>query len=120
WPPRDVHLDMTRAGIATAVLLASSFTLVMSDRAGERPGGGRTMRRWLLLTIALGTVFVVNQLLEYRTLDFHADSNPYGSIYSVLTGLHGLHVTAGICAMVLLSVPAVRSRDHAAVASWAG
>ena len=37
------------------------------------------MRRWLLVTIALGAAFLVNQLLEYRALDFGADSHPYGS-----------------------------------------
>ena len=58
--------------------------------------------------------------LEYRTLDFRADDGPYGSIYWVLTGLHGAHVTAGLAAMALLFVRAVRSRTPAAVASWAG
>ncbi len=120
WPPPGVDLDVARAAIATLVLLASSVTLVMSDRAAERPGDSRAQRRWLLVTMALGLAFLVNQLLEYRSLDFHADSHPYGSIYVVLTGLHGLHVTAGICAMGLLFVRAARSKDHESVASWAG
>jgi cytochrome c oxidase subunit 3 len=120
WPPDDVELDVPRAVLATIVLVASSFTLVASDRAGERPGGARAMRRWLLVTIALGAVFVANQLLEYAALDFGADSHPYGSVYFLLTGLHGLHVTAGVAAMVLLFVRAARaSREHD-VATWAG
>jgi cytochrome c oxidase subunit 3 len=120
WPPADVDLDVLRAAIATAVLFISSITLAMSDRAGERLGGGRAMRRWLLVTIGLGLAFAINQLLEYRTLGFGADSNPYGSSYVLLTGLHGLHVISGICAMALLYVRAVRSRDRESVASWAG
>ena len=120
WPPADVDLDVLRAAIFTAVLVASSFTLAMSDRAGERVGGRREMRRWLLLTIALGLAFLVNQLLEYRSLDFGADSHPYGSSYVLLTGLHACHVTAGICAMALLFVRSVRGRDRESVASWAG
>ena len=86
----------------------SSFTLLAADRAGERPGGARAMRNWLLLTIVLGALFVTNQLLEYRALDFAADT-PYGSIYYLVTGLHGLHVTVGIAAMALLFVRAVRA-----------
>ena len=54
WPPAGVELDVPRAALATLVLVASSFTLVASDRAGERPGGGAAMRRWLLVTIGLG------------------------------------------------------------------
>ena len=120
WPPADVEIDVPRAGIFTAVLLISSFTLVMSDRAGERVDGRRQSRRWLLVTIALGLAFLLNQLLEYRTLDFGADSHSYGSAYVLLTGLHACHVTAGICAMALLFVRRVRSRDRESVASWAG
>jgi cytochrome c oxidase subunit 3 len=82
--------------------------------------GRRQSRRWLLVTIALGLAFLVNQLLEYRTLDFGADSHSYGSAYVLLTGLHACHVTAGICAMALLFVRRVRSRDRESVASWAG
>lgn len=120
WPPIDVELDFLRAAIFTAVLFASSFTLIVSDRAGERIGGGRQMRRWLLITIALGLAFLINQVLEYRSLDFGADSHPYGSSYFLLTGLHACHVTAGICAMGLLFVRSVRGRDRESVASWAG
>jgi cytochrome c oxidase subunit 3 len=120
WPPADVDLDVLRAGIFTAVLVLSSFTLVMSDRAGERVGGRREMRRWLLVTMALGLAFLINQLLEYRSLGFGADTHAYGSAYVLLTGLHACHVTAGICAMGLLFVRSVRSRDHDSLASWAG
>jgi cytochrome c oxidase subunit 3 len=120
WVPEGVELDVPRAFVFTLVLVASSFTLAASDRAGERLGGQRAMQRWLLATIALGAAFLANQLLEYRSLDFRADDGPYGSIYWVLTGLHGAHVTAGLAAMALLFVRAARSRTPAAVASWAG
>ena len=109
WPPDGVELDVPRAALATAVLLASSFTLYASDRAGEREGGRRAMRRWLLVTIGLGAVFLVNQIAEYATLDFGADDHPYGSVYWLLTGLHGAHVTVGLAAMGLLFVRAVRA-----------
>ena len=120
WPPEGVELDVLRAFAATLVLVASSFTLAASDRAGERAGGERAMRNWLLVTIALGAVFLTNQILEYVALGFGADDHPYGSIYWLLTGLHGAHVTAGMAAMALLFVRSVRSRSHVAVATWAG
>jgi len=121
WPPPGVELDVRRAFVLTLVLVSSSFTLVASDRAGERPGGAAAMRRWLLVTIGLGLAFLVNQILEYRSLGFAADSHPYGSAYVMLTGLHALHVTAGLGAMSLLFVRSVRSRgDHEAIATWTG
>ncbi len=120
WPPEGVELDTTRAALFTAVLFASSFTLVASDRAAERPGGGSAQQRWLLFTIALGAAFLANQLAEYATLDFTADDHPYGSCYWLLTGLHSAHVTAGLVAMALLFVRSIRSRSPAAIASWTG
>jgi cytochrome c oxidase subunit III len=117
WPPPDVELEVVRAAIGTAVLVASSFTMIASERAGEH-GDVRLMRRWLLVTIALGVAFLANQLTEYATLDFGIDSHPYGSAYWGLTGLHALHVTAGVCAMALLFVRTVRGRGPMAIAPF--
>lgn len=119
WPPDDVELATVRTGVFTAVLVASSFTLIGSDRAAERldaPG----QRRWLLLTIALGAAFLANQIAEYATLPFTADDHPYGSIYWLLTGLHSAHVAAGLVAMAMLFVRSARSPSPAAIASWTG
>jgi cytochrome c oxidase subunit 3 len=117
WPPADVHLETVRSAVFTVVLVTSSFTMIAVDRAQER-GDSRGMRRWLIVTIALGAGFLGNQLLEYTTLDFSADSHPYGSIYWGLTGLHALHVTAGLTLLALLFVRAARARAVVEVAPW--
>jgi len=119
WPPEGVELDTLRAAIFTAVLVASSFTLVASDRAAERSAAAG-QRRWLLVTIGLGAAFLANQLAEYATLPFSADDNVYGSVYWVLTGLHGAHVSAGLIAMALLFVRSARAASPAAVSTWTG
>jgi cytochrome c oxidase subunit 3 len=117
WPPTGVDLDVSRAALATAVLVASSVTLIAGERAEERAGGA-ALRRWLLVTIALGGLFLANQIAEYAALDFGADSHPYGSAYWLLTGLHGAHVAIGLCALGLLFVRSYRSRNRVAFASW--
>lgn len=117
WPPEGVELETGRAATATVALVASSFTLARSDRAAEREDR-RGTRRWLLATIALGALFLANQVAEYAALEFGADDHPYGSVYWLLTGLHGAHVTAGLGAMGLLFVRTVRSRSLVAVSSW--
>jgi cytochrome c oxidase subunit 3 len=119
WPPSDVDLAVARTGVATAVLVASSFTMMAADRAGARPDGRRAMRRWILVTIGLGALFLVNQIAEYATLEFGADDHPYGSIFWLLTGLHGAHVTAGLCVLAALFVRTVRASSQEAVTSWA-
>jgi cytochrome c oxidase subunit III len=119
WPPEGVELDVARAMIATVVLVSSSFTLVAADRAlaAER---ARAARRWVLVTVALGAAFSINQVLEYLGLTFGIDDHPYGSAYWMLTGLHGAHVLAGLGALLLLFVRLVRGRDLARVEPYAG
>jgi cytochrome c oxidase subunit 3 len=118
WPPAGVDLDVARAGAATIVLLASSATLARADRALEH-GGSATARRWLLATIGLGVVFLVNQVLEYASLEFSVDTHPYGSVFWLLTGLHGAHVAAGIGALGMLFVRVVRAPDRRRVLPFA-
>jgi cytochrome c oxidase subunit 3 len=119
WPPEGVELDVVRALMATIVLVSSSFTLVAADRAlaAER---AQVARRWVLVTVALGAAFAVNQVLEYLDLTFGIDDHPYGSAYWMLTGLHGAHVLAGLAALLLLFVRLVRGRDLARVEPYAG
>jgi cytochrome c oxidase subunit 3 len=105
--------------VATVVLVSSSFTLVAADRALARDSS-RIARRWVLVTVALGAAFAVNQLLEYRDLTFGIDAHPYGSAYWMLTGLHGAHVLAGLGALLLLFVRLVRARDLTRVEPYAG
>lgn len=99
WPPADVHLDVARTALATVVLVASSATMHMAVTAAERDDRAALIR-WLVVTAAMGAVFLVNQVLEYAELDFSISTHAYGSIFFLLTGFHGLHVLGGIGFMV--------------------
>jgi cytochrome c oxidase subunit 3 len=118
WPPDGVELDVLRAALATIVLVASSFTLVVADHAHRRDDRAG-MQRWLLVTIALGGLFIANQFAEYATLSFSASDHPYGSIYWGITGLHTAHVLGGLAAMALLYVRASRSPSLDEISPWA-
>jgi cytochrome c oxidase subunit 3 len=118
WPPDGVELDVLRAAVATVVLVGSSFTLIAADHAHRRDD--RTgMQRWLLVTIALGGLFLANQFAEYATLSFAASDHPYGSIYWGLTGLHTAHVLGGVTAIALLYVRASRTLSLDEISPWA-
>jgi cytochrome c oxidase subunit 3 len=118
WPNDGVELDTPRAAAATLVLLASSLTLVVADRAFDH-GDHRRALRFLLVTLGLGAVFLANQVAEYVTLDFRAGDHPYGSIYWGITMLHGAHVTGGLIALAALFVRVARARPLASTAAWA-
>ena len=54
----------------------------------------------------MGAIFVAGQVFEYATLVArgHLDlsSNAYGSAFYLTTGFHGLHVTGGLIAFLLV------------------
>src|SRR5688572_14698724 len=58
----SAHLDGLLGGINTAVLIASSLTVVLAVHAGRH--GGR-VGRWLWATLALGGTFLVIKAFEY-------------------------------------------------------
>lgn len=117
WPSPLAELDTFRAGVATVALVASSFTMMAADRA-HHSGTLAIYVRWVVVTIALGAGFLINQLLEYQALPFQASTDAYGSIYWMLTGLHSIHVAAGLIALSLLLVRAKRAADAEAFAPW--
>ncbi len=103
WPPASVHLELLAATIATLVLIASSGTMHLATRALER-GERELMQRWLIVTVALGTVFLVNQIREFFVLDFSPSSSGFGSMYYLMTGFHALHVFGGLALITVAIV----------------
>ena len=103
WPPADVHLELFAATLATIVLIASSGTIHLATRARERDDRA-TMQRWLIITFALGAVFLANQVREFFVLDFSISSSSFGSMYYLMTGFHALHVLGGLILLVVAVV----------------
>jgi cytochrome c oxidase subunit 3 len=98
WPPAGVELATGRTAIATAVLIASSFTMHGAVKAGQRDDRRRAIT-WLALTAFLGLLFLSNQAIEYAQADFRISSHAYGSAFYLMTGFHGLHVLGGLLFM---------------------
>jgi cytochrome c oxidase subunit 3 len=107
WPPPPTELDVPYALVVTIVLVASSFTCQYGVFAAER-GDVFGLRRWYLLTLAMGTFFVLGQVNEYHTLVTEhgttLSSSAYGTVFYMATGFHALHVTGGLFAFVYLLI----------------
>ncbi len=121
WPP-PTELNLPYALVFTIVLIASSFTCQLGVFAAER-GDVFAVRRWFLLTLLLGLVFVLGQANEYRVLVLeHAttpSSSTYGTVFYLTTGFHGLHVIGGLIAFVLIIVKTKISKFTPAQATGA-
>ena len=106
WPPPPTELDIPYALVVTIVLVASSFTCQLGVFAAER-GDVFGLRRWYLVTLAMGTFFVLGQANEYRNLVEEGTTIPssaYGTVFYLATGFHGLHVIGGLFAFVFLLI----------------
>jgi cytochrome c oxidase subunit 3 len=106
WPPPPTELNVPYALVVTIVLVASSFTCQFGVFAAER-GDVFGLRRWYLLTLLMGTIFVLGQAYEYYNLVGEGttiQSGAYGTVFYLATGFHGLHVTGGLIAFIFLMI----------------
>ena len=104
WAEGTEFLDFPYALVFTTILVLSSVTCQLGVFAAER-GDVYGLRRWYVLTLVMGTIFVAGQANEYRHLVHEGltiASSGYGSVFYLTTGFHGLHVAGGLLAFVIV------------------
>jgi heme/copper-type cytochrome/quinol oxidase subunit 3 len=109
WPDPYERLGINLTALMTFLLICSSVTMV---KALEWLGRGDRARcqRFLLFTALGGAIFVSLQAYEWTHLihsGLHINGNPWGAAlfgtsFFIVTGFHGLHVSAGV--IYLLSI----------------
>lgn len=107
WPPKPFELPVAVAGMNTAILVSSSFTIHYSLEA-IRKGNKQGMKLGLVLTWLLGLTFLFVQINEYAHLGFSARLESFGTIFYMLTGLHGAHVFIGLSLLTAATIRAFR------------
>lgn len=83
WPaPHDVHLAELWGAINTAVLIASSLTVVLSLEAAKRNRSSEA-KGWMLLTLVFGCIFLGVKMYEYRAKFSHGifPQYPHSRLY---------------------------------------
>ena len=91
-------LDRVLGAVNTIVLIGSSLTVALGISA-IRKGKVRLLRMYLSFTILLAATFLGIKYLEYTEKFSHGLSpgtDIFFSLYFMLTGLHGIHVLAGM------------------------
>jgi cytochrome c oxidase subunit III len=112
WMPKGDELPVAIAGVNTAILLSSSFTMhwsLESIRNENRAG----MRMGLLTTFLLGLTFLTVQINEYVHIGFAPHDHAQGTIFYSLTGLHGAHVFVGLSLLLMANIRAFRGHFSA-------
>jgi cytochrome c oxidase subunit 3 len=117
WPPPGAPRPPAGLWISTLLLAASSFALHAAGRA-QAPA---RRRRAYALTLALGLCFLGAQAWLWRDLlraGLTTDANAYGTLFYSLTGLHAVHVVAGLvflAVVIALRQPARGTRRMCAI-----
>jgi len=118
WP-HPFH-SITNVALMTLILLTSSLTMLFAidaAKAGDKPKAFR----WTLITALLGAVFALLHIREWLALigeGMTMFTNPWGtglfgaSFFSI-TGLHLLHVTGGVIALVAVGIRYLGGRYRA-------
>ena len=104
WEEHTEALKIPYATFFTVVLVLSSVTCQLGVFAAEK-GDVFALRRWFTVTFVMGLIFVLGQANEYRNLVHEGTTIPdsaYGSVFYLTTGFHGLHVTGGLIAFLLV------------------
>ncbi|KZM37135.1 cytochrome c oxidase subunit 3 [Oerskovia enterophila] len=115
WASQTEKLNIPFAVINTSVLVLSSVTCQLGVLAAERFQPVRTgsifqvnrwgMNEWITLTYIMGSFFIGGQIYEYAELVHEGltiSSHPYGSVFFMATGFHGIHVVGGLIAFLFL------------------
>lgn len=127
WAHEVEKHNFVFAAVNTTILVLSSVTCQMGVFAAERMqpkrrGGVLDLKNWgtvewFYLTFFMGAIFVAGQVYEYATFVSHGvslSSNAYGGAFYITTGFHGLHVTMGLVAFLLVigRIYAVKNFTH--------
>jgi heme/copper-type cytochrome/quinol oxidase subunit 3 len=101
WPVASELLDVRLAAINTVILITSGITMVLAWDGARSESMGRC-RAFLVLTILLGAAFLAIKGYEYNVKFSHGiypSESTFYAIYFVLTGVHFLHIAAGLIAL---------------------
>jgi cytochrome c oxidase subunit III len=102
WQPVEIPRVLW---LSTLILITSSFTIVRArNRLLANDDSG--FRRWWRITALLGVFFLSGIVLSWRQLTASGigiATNPSTSFFYVLTGAHGLHLLAGIGALITVA-----------------
>ncbi|HZL96567.1 MAG TPA: heme-copper oxidase subunit III family protein [Vicinamibacterales bacterium] len=111
-----IHMPLILIAIMTFVLISSSGTMAMAVNFGYRGDRGRASAL-MLLTAGFGAVFVGMQAFEWTKLIVDEGIRPwgnplgasqFGASFFMITGFHGLHVSAGVVYLVIVALKVLR------------
>lgn len=110
WPDQSATVSVPLATLNTVILIASSVTMVLAWVSLQQYSVAR-YRLFMGLTLLGGLLFLAVKGVEYGDKLSHGllpSTNNFLALYFTLTGLHAIHVIAGMVVNGYLWGPGVR------------
>ncbi len=111
-----VSVPLLLIGIMTFDLITSSGTMALAVNYGYRRDRGRAAAL-MFITAAIGAIFVGMQAFEWTKLIVEEGIRPwgnpmgasqFGAAFFMITGFHGLHVSAGVIYLTIVAMKVLR------------
>ena len=111
-----VSVPLLLIGIMTFDLITSSGTMALAVNYGYRRDRGRAAAL-MFITAAIGAIFVGMQAFEWTKLIVEEGIRPwgnpmgasqFGAAFFMITGFHGLHVSAGVVYLTIVAMKVLR------------
>ena len=111
-----VSVPLLLIGIMTFDLITSSGTMALAVNYGYRRDRGRAAAL-MFITAAFGAIFVGMQAFEWTKLIVEEGIRPWGNAlgasqfgasFFMITGFHGLHVSAGVVYLTVVAMKVLR------------
>ena len=111
-----IHMPLILIAIMTFVLITSSGTMAMAVNYGYRRNRKRAAGL-MLVTGGFGAIFVGMQAFEWTKLIVEEGIRPwgnplgaeqFGASFFMITGFHGLHVSAGVIYLTIVALKVLR------------
>jgi cytochrome c oxidase subunit 3 len=111
-----VSVPLLLIGIMTFDLITSSGTMALAVNYGYRRDRGRAAAL-MFITAAIGAIFVGMQAFEWTKLIVEEGIRPwgnpmgasqFGAAFFMITGFHGLHVSAGVVYLTVVAMKVLR------------
>ncbi len=117
WPDPLETLGIQLTAGMTFLLICSSVTMVKALSAA-RHNDLAGFKKFMLLTIIVGTIFLVLQAYEWTHLTHEGmtmSGNPwgaalFGTTFYILTGFHGCHVFGGVIYLTCILLSGLKGR----------
>lgn len=96
WPPKNIIIfnPYEVPLLNTIILLSSGVTVTLCHYSLLKIKKNIIIFR-IILTVLLGILFSLFQLIEYKEATFTISDSVFGSIFFIGTGFHGFHVLVG-------------------------